>query len=136
MLRPNTFALTALLALLTGLAPLSMDMYLPSLPDIGRVKDLLSRCTMSDMRERFVAQILDEQLAEARASQGHGLLKHPGRAELARRDIQFDGAPGRTRQQHDLFEQRRRPATQGHEGDTHLFEASEIGVGGELGVKD
>ncbi len=36
MLRPNTFALTALLALLTGLAPLSMDMYLPSLPDIGR----------------------------------------------------------------------------------------------------
>ena len=37
MLRPNTFALTALLALLTGLAPLSMDMYLPSLPDIGHV---------------------------------------------------------------------------------------------------
>src|SRR5580698_229988 len=36
MLRPNTFALTALLALLTGLGPLSMDMYLPSLPDIGR----------------------------------------------------------------------------------------------------
>jgi methyl-accepting chemotaxis protein len=32
-----------------------------SLPDIGRVKDLLSRCTMSDMRERFVAQILDGQ---------------------------------------------------------------------------
>jgi DHA1 family bicyclomycin/chloramphenicol resistance-like MFS transporter len=39
MLRPGTFALTALLALLTALGPLSMDMYLPSLPDIGRVLD-------------------------------------------------------------------------------------------------
>jgi MFS transporter, DHA1 family, multidrug resistance protein len=36
MLRPGTFALTLLLALLTGLGPLSMDMYVPSLPDIGR----------------------------------------------------------------------------------------------------
>jgi DHA1 family bicyclomycin/chloramphenicol resistance-like MFS transporter len=36
MLRPDTFALTALLALLTGLGPLAMDLYLPSLPDIGR----------------------------------------------------------------------------------------------------
>jgi DHA1 family bicyclomycin/chloramphenicol resistance-like MFS transporter len=37
MLRPNTAALTALLALLTGIAPLSVDMYLASLPDIGRI---------------------------------------------------------------------------------------------------
>jgi len=36
MLRPDTFALTLLLSLLTALGPLSMDMYLPSLPDIGR----------------------------------------------------------------------------------------------------
>src|SRR5690349_23729848 len=36
MLRPGTFALTLLLSFLTALAPLSMDMYLPSLPDIGR----------------------------------------------------------------------------------------------------
>ena len=35
MLRPGTFALTLLLSLLTGIGPLSMDMYLPSLPDIG-----------------------------------------------------------------------------------------------------
>jgi len=35
MLRPNTLALTALLALLTALGPLSTDMYLPSLPAIG-----------------------------------------------------------------------------------------------------
>ncbi len=36
MLRPGTFALTLLLASLTGLGPMSTDMYVPSLPDIGR----------------------------------------------------------------------------------------------------
>jgi MFS transporter, DHA1 family, multidrug resistance protein len=35
MLRPDTFALTLLLASLTGLGPMSSDMYVPSLPDIG-----------------------------------------------------------------------------------------------------
>ena len=35
MLRPDTFALTLLLASLTGLGPMSTDMYVPSLPDIG-----------------------------------------------------------------------------------------------------
>lgn len=35
MLSPNTFALTALLALLTALGPLAMDLYLPSLPAIA-----------------------------------------------------------------------------------------------------
>lgn len=35
MLSPNTFALTALLALLTALGPLAMDLYLPSLPTIA-----------------------------------------------------------------------------------------------------
>jgi len=35
MLQPGTFALTLLLSLLTALGPLSMDMYLPSLPDIA-----------------------------------------------------------------------------------------------------
>jgi len=34
MLSPGTFALTALLALLTALGPLAMDLYLPSLPAI------------------------------------------------------------------------------------------------------
>ena len=33
--RPDTFALTALLAFMTALGPLSTDMYLPSLPAIG-----------------------------------------------------------------------------------------------------
>jgi DHA1 family bicyclomycin/chloramphenicol resistance-like MFS transporter len=37
MLRPDTLALTILLATLTALGPLSTDMYLPSLPTIGRV---------------------------------------------------------------------------------------------------
>jgi DHA1 family bicyclomycin/chloramphenicol resistance-like MFS transporter len=37
MLRPDTFALTALLALITALGPVSTDMYLPSMPDISRV---------------------------------------------------------------------------------------------------
>ena len=36
MLRPNTVALTLLLAMLTTIGPLSVDMYLASLPDIGR----------------------------------------------------------------------------------------------------
>ena len=36
MLRPDTFSLTVVLALLTAVGPLSVDMYLPSLPDIGR----------------------------------------------------------------------------------------------------
>lgn len=36
MLKPDTFALTVLLAALTALAPLSTDLYLPALPDIGR----------------------------------------------------------------------------------------------------
>jgi DHA1 family bicyclomycin/chloramphenicol resistance-like MFS transporter len=36
MLRSGTFALTALLAALTAIGPLSTDMYLPSLPDIAR----------------------------------------------------------------------------------------------------
>ena len=34
-LRPDTFAMTATLAMLTALGPLSTDFYLPSLPDIG-----------------------------------------------------------------------------------------------------
>ena len=36
---PRLFALTLLLAMLTGLGPLSVDMYLASLPSIGRLLD-------------------------------------------------------------------------------------------------
>ncbi len=37
MLRPGTFPLTLLLGLLTGMGPLSVDMYLASLPDMSRL---------------------------------------------------------------------------------------------------
>ena len=37
MLTPGSFALTLLLAMLTGLGPLSVDMYLASLPEIARL---------------------------------------------------------------------------------------------------
>ncbi len=36
MLRPGTFALTALLAVMSAVGPLTTDMYLPSLPEIAR----------------------------------------------------------------------------------------------------
>ncbi len=39
MLRPGTFALTALLAGLSAIGPLTTDMYLPSLPDMVRLLD-------------------------------------------------------------------------------------------------
>ncbi len=39
MFRPDTLALTALLALLTAIGPLSVDLYLPSLPAIGAALD-------------------------------------------------------------------------------------------------
>lgn len=42
MLRPGTFALTALLAGLSAIGPLTTDMYLPSLPDIVRLLDATS----------------------------------------------------------------------------------------------
>ena len=59
MLRPNTVALTALLALLTGIAPLSVDMYLASLPDIGRTlsaSDAQVQLTLSFYLDRLCAR--------------------------------------------------------------------------------
>jgi MFS transporter, DHA1 family, multidrug resistance protein len=37
MLRPTSFAMTALLAALTGIGPLTVDMYLASMPDMARL---------------------------------------------------------------------------------------------------
>jgi DHA1 family bicyclomycin/chloramphenicol resistance-like MFS transporter len=37
MLRPNTIGLTALLGLLTAFGPVATDMYIPSMPEIGRL---------------------------------------------------------------------------------------------------
>src|SRR5260370_8575671 len=39
MLRPDSLALTAVLGLLTAVGPMSVDLYLPALPQIGRVFD-------------------------------------------------------------------------------------------------
>ena len=48
MLRPDTFALTALLAALTAIGPLQTDMYLPSLPDIARQLRRVDRAGAAD----------------------------------------------------------------------------------------
>jgi DHA1 family bicyclomycin/chloramphenicol resistance-like MFS transporter len=58
MLKPDTLALTALLALLTALGPLSTDMYLPSLPAIGRdfsASDAQTQLTLSIFLVGFAA---------------------------------------------------------------------------------
>ncbi len=39
MLRPGSFALTVLLALVTAIGPLSIDLYLPAMPEIGKLLD-------------------------------------------------------------------------------------------------
>ena len=39
MLRPDTIALTAVLALLVAFGPVATDMYVPSMPEIGRLLD-------------------------------------------------------------------------------------------------
>jgi MFS transporter, DHA1 family, multidrug resistance protein len=40
MLKPETASLTALLALLTAFGPIATDMYVPSMPDIGRLLEV------------------------------------------------------------------------------------------------
>ncbi len=60
-LRPDTFRLTVLLALLTSMGPLSTDMYLPSLPDISRVfgtDDARTQLTLSVFLFGFAAGML------------------------------------------------------------------------------
>jgi DHA1 family bicyclomycin/chloramphenicol resistance-like MFS transporter len=39
MLRPGSFALTVLLALVTAIGLLSIDLYIPAMPEIGRLLD-------------------------------------------------------------------------------------------------
>jgi len=62
MLRPDTFALTATLAMMTALGPLSVDLYLASLPDIARLMsatDADAQLTISVYLVGFaIAQIL------------------------------------------------------------------------------
>ena len=68
MLRPGSFALTLLLAMLTGLGPLSVDMYLASLPSIGRLLDAPTsqvQLTISSYLSCFaIAQIFHGPLSD------------------------------------------------------------------------
>ncbi len=60
-LRPGTFRLTVLLALLTSMGPLSTDMYLPSLPDISQsmgTDDARTQLTLSVFLFGFAAGML------------------------------------------------------------------------------
>jgi DHA1 family bicyclomycin/chloramphenicol resistance-like MFS transporter len=70
MLRPDTLALTALLAALTALGPLSTDLYLPSLPDMGRAFGVASsqvQLTLSVFLLGFaVGQLLYGPLSDRR----------------------------------------------------------------------
>src|SRR5207247_10862217 len=76
------------------------------------------------------------QLAEGAASQRNLLIEDAGGLEFAGGDVEFDGAPSRTRQQHDLFHQLRRPSTESDKGNPHLVQPCQIGVGGEAGIED
>ena len=61
VVRPGTFRLTVLLALLTSMGPLSTDMYLPSLPDISRqlgATDANTQLTLSVFLFGFAAGML------------------------------------------------------------------------------
>ena len=67
-LRPDTLAMTAVLAMLTALGPLSTDFYLPSLPEIARVmqSDLAGAQAQRDGIDRGAgaAGVLDGELAQ------------------------------------------------------------------------
>jgi DHA1 family bicyclomycin/chloramphenicol resistance-like MFS transporter len=62
LLRTNTFALTALLAALTGIGPLSTDMYLPSLPDIANRLDATTAQTQLTISAYLVGFALGQLL--------------------------------------------------------------------------
>ena len=62
VLRANTFALTALLAALTGIGPLSTDMYLPSLPDISNRLDATTAQTQLTISAYLVGFALGQLL--------------------------------------------------------------------------
>src|SRR3974377_371246 len=83
----------------------------------------------------LVAEISDEERAEAAPPRTNLLLEHARSAIFAMRNIESDGAPGGRRQSCDLLEQFARTPPQGHEGDACFVEAIEPLVGRELGVE-
>ena len=76
------------------------------------------------------------ELAEVPPGERDGLLDVARGAVLAGRHVQFDGAPGRPRQQHDLLEQGGRAAPQRDERDLHLVEPRQSAMGRQLRIED
>ena len=95
------------------------------------------RTLIGEQNGRFVvAKILDEQLAKTTAGQRDLLFIHARKAELARGDIEFDGAPGGARQQRHFLQQSRRSPPKSDKGNSHFIEARQIGVSSEAGIKN
>lgn len=70
-LRPNTFAMTAVLALMTSLGPLSTDLYLPSLPAIALALDATTSRTQLTL-SAFLAGFAVGQIFYGSLSDRHG----------------------------------------------------------------
>jgi len=84
----------------------------------------------------IVTEVRDEELAIG-ALKRAGLLFEEARVTIfAMWDIEFDGAPSRSRQVCDFAEQFGRAPAQGDEGDTFFIKPVEPRVGGELGIED
>lgn len=70
-LRPNTFAMTAVLALMTSLGPLSTDLYLPSLPAISLALEASTSRTQLTL-SAFMAGFAVGQIFYGSLSDRHG----------------------------------------------------------------
>jgi len=86
----------------------------------------------------IVAEIPDQELADRAfvAFQGHSLVDDAGSLELSMRDIQTNRFPSGARHRRYFGDQLGGSASEGEEGDAHFIELGQIGVGGELGVKN
>src|SRR5436309_1492919 len=83
-----------------------------------------------------MAKILDEQLTETTAGHRDFLFIDARETELARGNIEFDGAPSGARQQRNFLQQSRRPPPKSDKGNPHLVQPRQIRVGGEARIKN
>ena len=84
-------------------------------------------------RRLLVPEVEDEELAELLARQRDGLLVHPRRAVLARRQSSSHGA--RRNAAIIRFQQRCGSAAQRDESDSHFLQPRKVGVGGQARVE-
>src|SRR6266699_5061255 len=70
------------------------------------------------------------------AGQRDFLFVDARKTELARGDIEFDGAPSGARQQRNFLQQSRRPPPKSDKGNPHLVQLGEIRIGGEARIKN